>query len=692
MTNNQNKQQSNKSRTKLLWLFLILITAAITVTVVIAASRKTSVASTSAGTFTVRKDDLSIIVTEGGSIRAHKSIQYKCQVERRRDISEVTILNIVPAGTYITQEDVNNGMVLVELDSSVLEDRLVQERMSLSSDQENVTSAKEAYDIQIIDNESEIANSELDVRFALLELQKYLGAELAEKLTNDVNEALNPSAHIAPFIEKVEKDPNLLAGTKSWQDIKELQDQIILAEGNLKTAQDTYAGTLKLHNANYVSDLELDRDRLTVINRQFQADSAKVSLDLFMRYDLPKTTEDLLSKYIEARRQLQRTHAQCRSRLAQAKARLSNAETMKKEQEEQVKEFEQQIEYCTIRAKAPGLVVYGTGDTSDMYRAMRGRGMSSGIIAEGEVVTEGQAIISMPDTAAMVAEISVHETEVDKVRPGQPATIVMDAFPDRILQGEVLEVAPLPDQQRGWLNPDLKVYETLVRINGTHDFLKSRMSCKVKILVRQLEDVLIVPIQVVSNRRGRKVCYIMTPQGPQEREVRTGEFNDTFVQILDGLKEGDEVLLNPPNITEMNAAADEFEGVESLPQESDSSNNANSDGMGYQFPSGDQTRKGAGRSGVERRGKSMPGMEGLTEEQKKQLKELGEKMRSGEELTEEEKEKLQEQMKKFQEQFGSMGQGMRGGEGLSEEQRKQSMERLGGRGSKPSMSENSSNQ
>jgi HlyD family secretion protein len=672
MANNQNNEQDKNSRKKLLWLVLILIPTVITVTIVIAASRKTSVASTNTGTFTVRKGDLSIIVTEGGSIRAHNSLQYKCQVERRRDASEVTILSIVPAGTYVTQEDVDNGMVLVELDSSVLEDRLVQERMSLSSNQESVTSAREAYDIQIIDNESDIANSELDVRFALLELQKYLGAELAQKLTGDVNESSNLSVQIAPLIENVNNDPNVLAGTKSWQDIKDLQDQIILAEGNLKTAQDTYAGTLKLHDANYVSDLELDRDRLTVVNRQFQADSAKVSLDLFMRYDLPKTTEDLLSIYIEARRQLQRTHAQCRSRLAQAKARLSNAETTYKEQEEQVKEIEQQIKYCIIRAKAPGLVVYGAGDSSDMFRAMRGRGMSSGIISEGEVVTEGQVIISMPDTAAMVAEISVHETEVDKVRPGQPATIVMDAFPDKILQGNVIEVDPLPDQQRGWLNPDLKVYETLVKINGSHDFLKSRMSCKVKILVRQLNDVLMVPIQVVSNRRGSKVCYVMTSLGPQERKVQTGEFNDTFVQILDGLEEGEEVLLNPPFITEATAAADEFDGIQTVPQESGLPDNINSDGMGSQLPPGDRTNQGERGErgergpGGDRRGARMSGMEELTDEQKGQLKEFGEKMRGGEGLTEEQKKQF-------------MGRGRGQGQ-------------FGNRGNRPSNPENNSNQ
>ncbi len=548
-----------------LWMILLLIAVAATVTVLVAATRNTSTISAASGTVPVKRQDLIVTVTEGGSIRAHNSIQYKCQVQRRRDVSDVSILQIVQPGTYITQQDVDNGKVLIQLDSSALEDRLVQEKMSLSSDQENTTSAKEAYDIQQIDNESDIANRELNVRFALLDLQKYLGADIAAKLVEDINENSSLTQRITPLIADIINDPNLLDGTSAGQNLKKFNDDIVMAEGNLATAQATLIGTEKLHDANYVSDLDLQRDRLTLQNRDFQTEDTKVALDLFIRYDLPKTAEDLLSSYVESMRQLQRTYAQCRSRLAQAKVRLSSANERLKEQEEQVRELEEQIKYCTMRAKAPGLVVYGTGDTEDAFRAMRGRGgggMSSGIIAEGEVVSEGQVIISMPDTAAMVAEISVHETEVDKVRPGQPATIVMDAFPDKVLQGEVLEVAPLPDQQRNWMNPDLKVYKTLVRINGTHDFLKSRMSCKVQILVNSSENVLVVPIQVVSNRVGKKICFVMTSSGPQEREVKTGIFNDTFVQIVDGLQEGEEVLLNPPQVySELTSqTADAFEG------------------------------------------------------------------------------------------------------------------------------------
>lgn len=665
MKNYKNKQNQNASenqrqgtgrRIKRRWMILLLIIVAVLVTGLVAATikRDTSLDTSSGGTFTVRRDNLTITVTEGGSIRAHKSIEYKCKVERGRESGDLTILNVVPAGYYVTQEDVDSNMVLVQLDASALEERLIQEDMELSSDKENVTSATEAHEIQIIQNESDIADAQLRVRFALLDLQKYLGADIANRLIKDVSEVLNLQQNavskvsdmpikgekgvvnlmisgldrtndkpindvnetfrlteiIAPFLGEVRTDPNLLDGSAAGEELKRLQDDIVMAEGNLNNAVDTLTGTRKLHDANYVSDLDLQRDELNVINRTFSKESAVVSLNLFKEYDFPKNAEQNLSDYVEAGRQLQRVYAQCRSRLAQAQVKLSTAQEQLYWQEKRVKEINQNIEYCTIKAQAPGLVVYGTGGSDDMFRAMRYRGGgSSGVIAEGESVSEGQTILSMPDTATMVAEIGVHETEVDKIQAAQLATIVMDAFPDRVLEGEVTEVAPLPDQQRGFMNPDLKVYKTLVRIDGTHDFLRSRMSCKVQILVRQLEDSIIVPIQVVSNRVGRKVCYVKTSQGPQERVVRTGLFNDTFVEIIEGLEEGEEVMLNPPLFSELGRPAS-FQQQQPIPQRRTRPDANDTETQGQ--PDGQPRGRRAGRSGDEqgtRRGRSPEGGE-----------------------------------------------------------------------------------
>ncbi|MFH1883501.1 MAG: hypothetical protein ABIL62_12415, partial [Planctomycetota bacterium] len=413
----ENQGQRVRKRIKRRWLIMLLIVVAVLVTGLVAAAirRDTGLDTSSGGTFTVRRDNLTITVTEGGSIRAHKSIEYKCKVERGRETGELTILSVVPAGTYVNQEDVDANMVLVQLDASGLEERLIQEDMELSGDQENVTSATEAHDIQEIQNESDIADAQLKVRFALLDLQKYLGAELAEKLVKDVNKESNLTEHISPFLGEVKNDPNMLEGSAAGEELKRLQDDIVLAEGSLKNEEDNLAGTRKLHDANYVSDLDLQRDELTVQNRKFARESSEVALALFKEYDFPKNAEQNLSDYVEAGRQLQRVYAQCRSRLAQAQVKLSTAKEQLYWQEKRVKEIKQNIEYCTIRAQAPGLVVYGTGGSDDMYRSMRGRGggSSSGITAEGESVSEGQTILSMPDTAAMVAEIGVHETEVD---------------------------------------------------------------------------------------------------------------------------------------------------------------------------------------------------------------------------------------------------------------------------------------
>ncbi len=702
-------------------MLFIAVAVLVTGLVMAAIKRDAGLDTSSGGTFTARRDNLTITVTEGGSIRAHKSIEYNCKVKRGyRESGTLTILSVVPAGTYVTQEDVDANMVLVQLDSSGFEEQLIQENMELAGDRENVTSAIEARDIQIIQNESDIAASQLKVRFALLDLQKYLGADIANRLIEDVNEVLNIERNdtsrvssmpikgengvvnlmssnldrtndkpindvnetfrltelIIPFLEEVKNDPNLLGGSAAGDELKKLEDNITMAEGNLKNAEDTLTGTIKLHDANYVSDLDLQRDELNLTNRQFAKESAVVALALLIEYDFPKNAEQNLSDYVEAGRQLQRVYAQCRSKLAQTQVKLSSAKEQLFWQEKRVKEINQNIEYCTIKTRAPGLVVYGTGGSDDMYRSMRyGGGSSSGIVAEGESVSEGQTILSMPDTAIMVAEIGVHETEVDKVRAVQPATIVMDAFPDKVLEGEVTEVAPLPDQQRGFMNPDLKVYKALVKIDGTHDFLKSRMSCKVQILAEQLEDVIIVPIQVVSNRVDKKVVYVMASGGPQERVVLTGKFNDTFVEIKEGLEAGEEVMLNPPLFSELTGPAS-FQQQQPVPKKrtkpgATDANDTETQGQ----PQGGR----AGRSGDEQSARRDKPAEGGEKPQGMQFKltdEMTDKIMSGmkqfdpakakelEKLRKSDPEKFKAELMKY---LQSMGNKMRqGGSGMGQ--------------------------
>ncbi|TKJ36505.1 MAG: hypothetical protein CEE38_11880 [Planctomycetes bacterium B3_Pla] len=568
---------------KTLWVILVLGAIGVTA-LVLFGSMKTKGSTDlalSLSTFTARLDDLTITVTESGSINARNTIDIKCEVEAGRmgggGGGGVTILSIVPEGTYITPEDVNNGKLLVELDSSVMEEQIEQYKIDVATAEASFIEADESHRIQIKQNESDIKAAELAVKFAKMDFQKYLGEELAEEVAQKLQDDPNSGIDVALITEVNPGDPNDPnnagdQGGEASQMLKEFKDAILLADGQRQKYTDVLEGTQKLYDANYASALDLQSAELDVQRFKVQTESANEALRLYKLYDFPKEAERFFSDYEEANRELDRTKARARATLAQTKARLLSSKSKFELQDQRMKKAERQIDACMIKAPAPGLVIYAS--SSDVF--MRRGGGGSRNIDEGETVYERQKIISLPDTAEMIAEIAVHEAEVDKVRPGQRAVITVDPFPDETFTGQVLKVAHLPDSRRGFLNPDLKVYITQVLIEGTHDYLKPGMSAKVEILVERLEDVIIVPVQVVANRGGKKVCFVSTPGGTEERIVQTGAFDDTFVQIVDGLEEGEEVLLNPPRVTrpggEFGASrdADRFEGAGGQPGQTES--------------------------------------------------------------------------------------------------------------------------
>ena len=506
------------------------------------------------GLFAVKRGDLAITVSESGSIKAVKTVDIKSQVE-----GQATIVNIVPEGTVITPEDVNDGKVLAELDSSKLKEQLSQREIELTAAEASQADANESYLIQVKQNESNVTAAELKLKFALMDLQKYLGKAVAEKLVAQAIKKTDPNFSIASLLD----DPNSLGGEAS-QKLRELQGSIALAESNLEKAAYTLEWTEKLYEKQYVAETELRKDRLDKQRLEIDQEKARIALELFQLYEFAKQTEKLLSDYQEAELELERTEARARAQLAQAKAKLSSALSTYAMQKQRLEKLHTQIEACTIRAPAAGQVVYW----SSTERWVRIK------IEQGAEVPEGYKIITIPDASKMKVEVKIHETWIDKIEPNQPAEITIEAFPDKSFTGTVLKKAPLADTE-DWLNPDLKVYATDIGIDGTHDSLKTGMTGKVKVIIDELHDVLYVPIQSVVTVEDKKICYV-AGSAPEKREVVTGLFNDNFVEIKSGLAEGEKVLLNPPKWnepqgskeqagTEPESAKKEQTGTESKP-------------------------------------------------------------------------------------------------------------------------------
>jgi len=168
-----------------------------------------------------------------------------------------------------------------------------------------------------------------------------------------------------------------------------------------------------------------------------------------------------------------------------------------------------------------------------------------GILEEGTMVRQRQELIRLPDVSKMLAEIGIEESRAGQVRAGMNAYIQVRNIPHRRFKGTVRRVALLPDSQSSWLNPNAKVFPTDVLVDEELPILKPGVSASVEIIITNLTKVLSVPIQTVARLWGESVCFIKKGPRVTPVTVTTGWFNDSFVEITSGLKEGDLVLLAP---------------------------------------------------------------------------------------------------------------------------------------------------
>jgi HlyD family secretion protein len=182
-----------------------------------------------------------------------------------------------------------------------------------------------------------------------------------------------------------------------------------------------------------------------------------------------------------------------------------------------------------------------------VYATSGGRRWRSGEPLEvGAEVSERQELVHLPATAAMNAEIKVPESLVSRISTGMPARVTVDALPGRVLEGVLTSIGVLPDASHSWLNPDIKVYDCDIELQGDAPDVRPGMSCKVEVVVKELPDAVYVPVQCVSGDDPGPAVYVVERGQPVRRAVTPGLDNSVMIHIREGLAEGQAVWLNPP--------------------------------------------------------------------------------------------------------------------------------------------------
>jgi HlyD family secretion protein len=438
----------------------------------------------------VKRANFTVTVVEGGTLTAVSEVSYRNEVE-----GTARIIFIVPEGSYVKKGD-----LLVQLDSSQAQDQVNLQQINYERAQFAAVQAEAQLKIQESAVESDIRAAELKVRFAKLDLDKF---DQGQKLV----------------------------------DLIEASNRVVQAEAQLMVNNDTYRWSTNLAAKGYETRQRVDVDRLAVLNTQNSVMVASNSLWMLQEFDLQKQREKFVSDFEEAKKELERVKAQSASKIDQAKADVITQSNTLGLNQKKLERDRRNLAATEIRAKQEGLVVYAVTE---------GHFSSESLIEEGAVVRNRQELVKLPDVSKMKVTIRVHESHVGLVQVGQPAFVRLDSMPDQRFAGVVEKVAPLPDSQSRFGNPNLKVYNTEVVVIDPLPGIKPGVSARAEIIVTNIADALSVPIQAVTSRGGRPVVYLLEGSKPTPLPVEVGMFNTKFIQIVSGVKKGDHVLLSPP--------------------------------------------------------------------------------------------------------------------------------------------------
>ncbi|MEM6672786.1 MAG: efflux RND transporter periplasmic adaptor subunit [Planctomycetota bacterium] len=445
----------------------------------------------------VRRGDLRISEVVRGNLEATDSVSLKSEVEGRS-----TIIYLIDEGTKVEPGD-----LVCELDVSQLEDDLVRQEIEVKNAEASFTKAREQYDIQVIQNESDIASAELSLDLARLDLAKYVG---------------DPEAG-----EPGEWDNELASA----------QETRVLREEDLATAVKELDWAVKLHAEKFISENELESKRLARQRSEIQLDQANRDLSLKIKYGNRRRLAELQAAVDTAGRDVEKVKKQASARLADYEAARESARYKLVREQQQLEELREQVGNAKIFAPVPGLVVYAR------ERSRWGGGDS---VEEGQEVRERQEIVTIPREGGMTVQASIHETKLKKIQVGQTCIVTVDAFPGRTFPGRVDFVAVMADSGSWRSNPNQRLYKADISLVETTPEMRPGMSCNVEILVEDLEDVHYVPRQCVFLDGGEPIVFAKEGAEAVRREVEVGLDNTKWVAILNGVEEDEIVLLAPP--------------------------------------------------------------------------------------------------------------------------------------------------
>ena len=149
----------------------------------------------------------------------------------------------------------------------------------------------------------------------------------------------------------------------------------------------------------------------------------------------------------------------------------------------------------------------------------------------------GQELLVVCNFEKNYLEIPVDELDINKIKFGQQASIKIDALPNVVATGKVIGIA-----QEGTTSDGVTKYPVTLEV-GYVEGIKGGMTATATILLEKKENVLRVPAEAVATSNGRSTVQVVENGQPRTKQVKTGINSGRWVEILEGLTEGEQLII-----------------------------------------------------------------------------------------------------------------------------------------------------
>lgn len=219
-----------------------------------------------------------------------------------------------------------------------------------------------------------------------------------------------------------------------------------------------------------------------------------------------------------------------KAQLGVLKAKIAQATAQVASSHAQLKQLEEQLGYTTIYAPIDGLVLSRDVEVGDAV---------SSILVMGSSAT---LVMTLGNTSEVYVKGKVDESDIGKVYLGQPARIKVESFKDKTFTGKVTKISPM-----GVEKDNVTTFEVRVSINNPGGELKAAMTANAEIILEEHKSVLMIPEGAIIYDKDKK-AFVEQPDpnakdGKKKVAVALGISNGAKAEVLSGVKEGDQVVL-----------------------------------------------------------------------------------------------------------------------------------------------------